>query len=160
MLLLGLLLLPQCEALVAHARTPLHRCALGGLGDAARLSRCAISCGEDGFSPEETGALQEASESLEQCGAKVNVFGNPETFFSNIRAPEGEMPEGAKRMPDMIDRNPDAETWAAVRERWPVLSSRSDEELNAAVRPIREIRVTLAELQAKNPSEKKFFGLF
>ena len=77
----------------------------------------------------------------------------PETLFANIRAPNGVPDPETGRMPNMIDRNPDEETWSAVRAAWPVLASRSDEELNGAVRPIRMVKVSLDE--AKQRAEEQ-----
>ena len=75
--------------------------------------------------------------------------GKPETFFANIRVPNGVPDPATGRTPNMIDRNPDEETWEAVRAKWPVLASRSDDELNEAARPIRAVKVTLDEAKAK-----------
>lgn len=106
------------------------------------------------FSAEELTALEAASVSLEACGEKMNTLSQkPETLFANIRAPNGVPDPETGRMPNMIDRNPDEETWSAVRAAWPVLASRSDEELNGAVRPIRMVKVSLDE--AKQRAEEQ-----
>ena len=90
----------------------------------------------------------------------MNPFGKPETFFANIRSPDG-VPNEAGRVPDLMDRDPDAATWDAVRRTWNVLASRSDDELNDAVRPIRAQKVSLDEAKNLAGGEKKgFFGLF
>ena len=113
-----------------------------------------------GFTEEELAALQAASVSLEACSDKMNPFGKPETFFANIRSPDG-VPNEAGRVPDLMDRDPDAATWDAVRSTWGVLASRSDDELNDAVRPIRAQKVSLDEAKNLAGGEKKgFFGLF
>ena len=113
-----------------------------------------------GFTEEELAALQAGSASLEACSDKMNPFGKPETFFANIRSPDG-VPNEAGRVPDLMDRDPDAATWDAVRSTWDVLASRSDDELNDAVRPIRAQKVSLDEAKNLAGGEKKgFFGLF
>ena len=75
------------------------------------------------FTPEELAALEAASVSLGPCGSKINVLSQkPETLFANIRAPDGVPDPETGRLPNMIDRNPDEETWAAVRLAFPVLA--------------------------------------
>ena len=113
------------------------------------------------FSDDELNALQAASVSLEACGDKMSPFGKPETFFANIRSPDG-VPNEAGRVPDIMDRVPDTATWDAVRITWDVLASRSDDELNEAVRPIRAEKVTLDQAKelAGGGEKKGFLGLF
>ena len=102
------------------------------------------------FTAEELEALEAASVSLEACGEKINTLSQkPETFFANIRAPNGVPDPETSRTPNMIDRDPDEGTWAAVRAAWPVLAPRSDEELNSAVRPIRMVKVSLDEAKQR-----------
>ena len=108
------------------------------------------------FTPEELAALEAASVSLGPCGSKINVLSQkPETLFANIRAPDGVPDPETGRLPNMIDRNPDEETWAAVRLAFPVLAERSDDELNEAVRPIRMVKVTLEEAKQRAEDEEK-----
>ena len=107
------------------------------------------------FTAEELAALEAASVSLGPCGEKINGLSQkPETLFANIRAPDGVPDPETGRMPNMIDRNPDEETWAAVRAAWPVLAPRSDTELNAAVRPIRMVGVSLADAKQRAEDEE------
>ena len=75
--------------------------------------------------------------------------------IANIRAPDGVPDPETGRLPNMIDRNPDEETWAAVRLAFPVLAERSDDELNQAVRPIRMVKVTLEEAKQRAEDEEK-----
>ena len=108
------------------------------------------------FTAEELAALEAASVSLGPCGEKINGLSQkPETLFANIRAPDGVPDLETGRMPNMIDRNPDEETWAAVRAAWPVLAPRSDAELNAAVRPIRMVKVSLADAKQRAEEEEE-----
>ena len=134
----------------------------GGSTAAVPRVSCSVKAAEAGgsFTEEELAALQAASVSLEPCGDKMTPFGKPETFFSNIRSPDG-VPNEAGRVPDLMDRDPDAATWEAVRSKWEVLASRGDDELNEAVRPIRAEKVTLDQAKELAGGEKKgFFGLF
>ena len=107
------------------------------------------------FTAEELAALEAASVSLGPCGEKINALSQkPETLFANIRAPDGVPDPETGRAPNMIDRPVDEETWAAVRAGWPVLASRSDAELNAAVRPIRMVKVSLDDAKQRAEDEE------
>lgn len=107
------------------------------------------------FTAEELAALEAASVSLGPCGEKINGLSQkPETLFANIRAPDGIPDPESGRMPNMIDRDPDEETWTAVRAAFPVLAPRSDAELNAAVRPIRMVKVSLADAKQRAEDEE------
>tara|TARA_B110001452_G_scaffold202786_1_gene172830 strand:+ start:226 stop:699 length:474 start_codon:yes stop_codon:yes gene_type:complete len=151
---LALLLVP-CSAFVISVPTSGRSTAT-----ALRVSFSVKAAEAGGFTEEELAALQAASVSLEACSDKMNPFGKPETFFANIRSPDG-VPNEAGRVPDLMDRDPDAATWDAVRSTWDVLASRSDDELNDAVRPIRAQKVSLDEAKNLAGGEKKgFFGLF
>ena len=163
--LFALLLVPLCGAFVISVPTSGRSTAAAlrvrfSTAAVPRVSFSVKASEAGGFTEEELAALQAASVSLEPCGDKMNPFGKPETFFANIRSPDGVANE-AGRVPDLMDRNPDAATWDAVRSTWDCLASRSDDELNDAVRPIRAEKVTLDEAKNLAGGEKKgFFGLF
>ena len=81
------------------------------------------------FSAEELAALKEASltkqnavKSVEPGDTEMGDFmGNPRKFCNIIRNASGNIPPAV---------------WDPVRERWPVLAGRSNEELAEAVKPI------------------------
>ena len=155
MALLALFVLPGAAALLTSPRAA---CARVLAPKSAVAPRHPAVRAEDSsaFTPEELAALEAASVSLGPCGSKINVLSQkPETLFANIRAPDGVPDPETGRLPNMIDRNPDEETWAAVRLAFPVLAERSDDELNEAVRPIRMVKVTLEEAKQRAEDEEK-----
>jgi hypothetical protein len=89
------------------------------------------------FNAEETAALTDASKTVAPAwqGPKAetpvslkNPFGGQLTFFNELRHPT---------------KDPTAETWEAVRTKWPVLAARSDEELLIALEPIKAVYVDM-----------------
>ena len=154
MALLAVFVLPGAAALLTSPRAASPSLALKS---AAAPRHPAVRADDSSaFTPEELAALEAASVSLGPCGSKINVLSQkPETLFANIRAPDGVPDPETGRLPNMIDRNPDEETWAAVRLAFPVLAERSDDELNEAVRPIRMVKVTLDEAKQRAEDEEK-----
>lgn len=155
MALLALFVLPGAAALLTSPRAASPSLALIK-STAAPRHPAVYADDSSAFTPEELAALEAASVSLAPCGAKVNALSQkPETLFANIRAPDGIPDPETGRLPNMIDRDPDEETWAAVRLAFPVLAGRSDDELNEAVRPIRMVKVTLDEAKQRAEDEEK-----
>ena len=104
---------------------------------AARLERAA----ELELSSEEIAALTEASKSLDACWqgdmaelpkALKSPFGNPEDFFGMLRSPK---------------TDPAPEVWDCVRQKWPVLATRSDDDLVAVLQPIKDVYVDRRSLK-------------
>jgi len=89
-----------------------------------------------GFSDEEISALREASTSLLACWpasasdpcpkALITPFGQPDTYFGQLRNPR---------------EDPVPEAWECVRNKWPVLVERGDDDLVAALQPIKDVYV-------------------
>ena len=50
----------------------------------------------------------------------------PMEFYAALRNPE---------------QDPDSRVWDGVRDKWPVLKERSDEELLASLQPIKDVKV-------------------
>lgn len=88
------------------------------------------------MSAEETTALTEASTSFEPCWTGkpedcprelINIYSQkPNDLFGEMRKPK---------------EDPNPQAWLAVREKWPVLKERSDDELLAALQPIKDVPV-------------------
>ena len=89
------------------------------------------------LSGEEVEALTAASKSLDPCWregaaedcptALKSVFTQqPIDFFAALRNPQ---------------EDPDPAVWIGVRKTWPVLAERSDDDLLAALQPIKDVRV-------------------
>ena len=155
MALLAFFVLPGAAALLTSPRAACAR-VLAPKSAVAPRHPAVRADDSSAFTPEELAALEAASVSLGPCGSKINVLSQkPETLFANIRAPDGIPDPETGRLPNMIDRNPDEETWAAVRLAFPVLAERSDDELNQAVRPIRMVKVTLEEAKQRAEDEEK-----
>ena len=156
MALLALFVLPGAAALLTSPRAACAQVLAPKSAAAPRHPAVRADDDSSAFTPEELAALEAASVSLGPCGSKINVLSRkPETLFANIRAPDGVPDPETGRLPNMIDRNPDEETWAAVRLAFPVLAERSDDELNQAVRPIRMVKVTLEEAKQRAEAEEK-----
>ena len=155
MALIALLVLPGAAALLSSPRAA---CAQVLAFKSAGAPRHLAVRADDSspFTPEELAALELASVSLAPCGAKINGLSQkPETLFANIRAPDGIPDPETGRLPNTIDRDPDEETWVAVRLAFPVLAERSDDELNEAARPIRMVKVTLDEAKQRAEDSEK-----
>jgi len=115
---------PEARAAAAKAREDL-------------VASRTVAAAEQDFSAEETAALTDASKTVAPAwqGAKAetpvslkNPFGGQLTFFNELRHPT---------------KDPAAETWEAVRTKWPVLAARSDEELLIALEPIKAVYVDM-----------------
>ena len=93
------------------------------------------------LSAEEIEALTEASKDLgpvhqskeEPCPkALISPFGGAEDFYGQLRNPR---------------QDPVPEVWDNLRAKWPVLAERSDDDLLAALQPIKDIKVDRRSLK-------------
>jgi len=95
-----------------------------------------VTAAELALSAEEVGALTEASKSLLPCWTgdvadcpddlKSKFTMQPLDFFSALRRPA---------------EDPDPAVWTGVRDKWPSLAARSDDDLLAALQPIKDVKV-------------------
>ena len=94
-------------------------------------------------SAEELDALTEASKAIstpcwagapEECPQELKSLftGQPMDLFACLRSPT---------------EDPDPQVWLAVRDKWPVLASRSDEDLLALLQPIKDVKVDRRSLR-------------
>ena len=99
-----------------------------------RLNRLARAEELD-FTSDEIAALTEASKDLGPCWrgpitecpkALLSPFGRPEDFYGQLRQPSSD---------------PVPEVWEAVRSKWPILAERTDDDLLAALQPIKDTKV-------------------
>mmetsp|Transcript_47780 Transcript_47780/g.150103 ORF Transcript_47780/g.150103 Transcript_47780/m.150103 type:complete len:160 (-) Transcript_47780:193-672(-) len=85
------------------------------------------TCPAEGLDEKELEALKAASLCLEPCGADLKTpFGSPLTFFGALRSPS---------------EDPTPAMWDAVRTKWPILASKSDEEMQPALVHIAAVQV-------------------
>ena len=94
------------------------------------------------FSDAETSALQEASTSLDSCWT-----GPPESCPKELKSMFTQKPFDLFAMLRNPTEDAPAEVWVGVRERWTALADRSDEELLAALQPIKDVYVDKRSLK-------------
>jgi len=115
---------PQYRAKVAAEREM--------IASTRRETAASLDC-----SAEEIDALTEASKAiktpcwsgpLEECPMELKslLTQKPLDLFAALRNPQAD---------------PDPRVWLAVREGWPVLADRSDEDLFAMLQPIKDVKV-------------------
>ena len=116
-------------------RSPQYRAKIAAEKEAAANERRARAA-ELAFSAAEVEALTDASKSLEPsytgdieeipAGLKSLFTQGPLDFFAVLRN---------------FNEDPDPAVWPAIREKWPVLADKSDDDLLAALQPIKDVKV-------------------
>ena len=116
-------------------RSPAYRAKIAAEKEANAAARRAKAA-ELEFSATEIEALTEASKSLDSCwtgaeedlpdGLKSKFTQKALDFFAVLRSPTDD---------------PDPAVWPGVREKWPVLADKSDDDLLCALQPIKDVKV-------------------
>ena len=103
---------------------------------AATAERRRSQVSEMAFSTEETDALTKASKSLQSCWT-----GKPENCPASLKNIFTQQPKDLFAVLRNPLEEPAPEAWECIREKWPVLAGRTDEELLSALQPIKDVKV-------------------
>ena len=114
--------------------------------DARRETAAALEC-----SAEEVAALTQAAKSFDACWS-----GPEEELPAELKSMFNQKPLGLINVLRNPTEDPDARVWLKVREKWPVLSERSDDDLLAMLQPIKDVKIDFRAAQAEAKAAGRF----